>query len=181
MSCDKKLVIVGGTARNVGKTEFVCRLIAKISKHTEVYALKVSAVFPDEIGFHGSHDDSDLDGGLFEETRYNSPKDSSRMLRAGALRSFFLCCDNRDVEKRYSLFRRVIAEKSVVVCESNHLSEYVKPGLKIMVKSSQGDIKERAAQRLHEADLIILSDGISGFPELDRIDFDEKTGWYIAP
>lgn len=50
---NKRLLVVGGTGRDVGKTEFVCKLMGKISEYRPVYALKVSAIFPDEELYHG--------------------------------------------------------------------------------------------------------------------------------
>src|SRR6056297_165204 len=94
---DPNLLIVGGTGRNVGKTEFVCRLIEKISRTEVVYALKVSAIFPDEEIYHGNHDGEESVHHLFEETRMETGKDTSRMLQAGASRVFYLRGDDNTI------------------------------------------------------------------------------------
>ena len=183
MKKDIHLIIIGGTGRNVGKTEFVCRLISRVSNSYDVYALKVSAMFPDELLYHGDHSGihSEMEGSsqLFEETRIDSPKDTSRILFAGARRVFFLRSEENGIGSAYEDFRKIIPPQSVVVCESNSLDTFVCPGLRVMVKTADGVIKKRAVSRLQKADIVVVSDGESGFPELDRIQYTRDYGWEI--
>lgn len=175
----ENLVIIGGTGRNVGKTEFICRLIKNISRDNEVFALKVSAVFPDELQFHGDHGDGASSGQLFEERRYDTRKDTSRMLRAGAKKVFFLCCENNKVERGFEAFLQKVPPGAAVICESNSLAEFVRPALNIMLKSKGGSIKKRAVHRVEQADVVIESDGRSGFSELGSIHYEAQSGWAI--
>ena len=97
METMKNLLIVAGAGRNVGKTEFVCRLIQRWSRSQEIYALKVSAIHPDEAVYHGDHGDEvqrQTGAHLYEETRDDMVKDTSRMLRAGARKVFYLQGDD---------------------------------------------------------------------------------------
>jgi hypothetical protein len=48
-----------------------------------------------------------------------------------------------------------------------------------MVKPVSGEIKARAAAQLQCADLIVVSDGVSVFPDLASISFSEAIGWII--
>lgn len=175
---DKKLVLVGGAGRNVGKTEFVCRLIKKIARDHPVYALKVSAIFPDERLYHGDHSSEQLGSALFEETSDETSKDTSRMLRAGAERVFYLRSDDSSILTLYNQFRRGISADALVICESNSLGQFVNPALYIMVKSLSGEIKARALPQLERADMVVVSDGISGFPEIAEIEVIQKT-WHL--
>ena len=179
MLFDNTVLIVGGTARNVGKTEFVCRLIEKISANNSVYALKVSAIFPDEGIYHGDHTGEPEDQHLFEEMRHDTAKDTSRMLRAGAKRVFYLRCEDNCILEAFNRFRNQLPADTAIVCESNSLAEHVQPGLLIMVTKDKEQIKPRAKERLKHADLIVFSDGSSGFKELDQIHSDKNTHWYI--
>ncbi|MEE4241348.1 MAG: hypothetical protein V2I36_07770 [Desulfopila sp.] len=179
MHHDSHLLIVGGTGRNVGKTEFICRLIQRISANHKIYALKVSAVFPDEAVFHGSHSAEESRQSLFEETRRESRKDTSRMLRAGAARVFYLRGENSEIEAGFQQFSRQIDTPGAVICESNSLGAFIRPGLLIMVKTMREKIKPRAADRLKQADLIIVSDGRSGFAELEKIHYHPIRGWFL--
>lgn len=180
MQSDEKLVIVGGAGRNVGKTECVCRLIAKTAVSLPVFGLKVSAIYPDETMFHGDHGAAGLVKDIFEEHIRDSSKDTSRMLRAGAERVFFLCCENQDVYDEYQRFRAMVGDERVVICESNSLSDYVKPALHIVVVPREGEIKPRAVKKIAEADLVLFSRGVGGFDELARVSYYPNRGWCLA-
>lgn len=176
----KQLIIVGGTGRNVGKTEFVCRLIAKISTQISVYALKVSAIFPDEELHHGTHSEDEPALHLFEETRFSTGKDTSRMLRAGAMKVFYLRSDDAGIHAGFVQFMKHVPANAVVVCESNSLGQFVRPALSVVVKSVSGPVKPRSVAQLASADLVVVSDGVSGFPELALIGYSEKEGWELS-
>lgn len=176
---DINLLLVGGAGRNVGKTEFVCRVIRKISRQNDVYGLKVSTIFPDEQLYHGSHDNDLNDYMLFEETRLDTTKDTSRMLLAGAKRVFYLQSDEAGLANGFEKFKKAIPAGAIVVCESNSLGLVIEPGLHIVVKSVTGGVKKRAVRQLEEADLVVVSDGESGFPELSVISYSPKDGWIL--
>lgn len=176
---NNRLILIGGTGRNVGKTEFVCRLIEQTAEKHDVYALKVSAIFPDEEIYHGRHDELLQSQRLFEETRFDTGKDTSRMLRAGAKRVFYLQSDDEFIESGYVEFCKKIPQDSIVVCESNSLGYHVKPGLHLIIKSNQGIIKPRAEKQLRLADLIITSDEKNGFPELSSISINSQKMWEL--
>lgn len=180
MPKDQNLLVVGGTGRNVGKTEFVCRIIEKIAKKHRVYGLKVSTVYPDEGLFHGNHPEGLAESHLFEETRTDTGKDTSRMLQAGATRVFYLREENRNIGVGYNAFRSLIPKNSVVICESNSLADVAEPGLHVVVRSTSGPIKQRALPLLTKADLIVFSDGRSGFRELRQINYTNMKSWHLC-
>ncbi len=177
---NNRLLIIGGTGRNTGKTEFVCRIIQKFSANHDIFGLKVSSIFPDEELYHGNHSVNEPQYGLFEETRCETTKDTSRMLRAGAKRVFYLRGDDQVIKDSYEFFCDKLPTRAIIVCESNSLAQVVQPGLFLMVRSSNGTIKPRAVEQLEKADLIIVSDGSSGFPELDGIQLTLDNGWQLV-
>ncbi|MBE0584807.1 MAG: hypothetical protein IH612_13755 [Desulfofustis sp.] len=177
---DSRLLIVGGSGRNVGKTEFVCRLIQKVATRHEVFALKVSAVFPDEKPFHGDHTEDAANGYLFEETSRDKEKDTSRMLRAGARRVFYLRSGDDGILQGFTAFKRQVPPDAVIVCESNSLVRFVNPGLFILVKAERGSVKARVHSLLDRADMVVISRGHAGFPELERIVLDRHNSWMLA-
>lgn len=179
MKSESKLLIVGGAGRNVGKTEFVCQMIRKVSSTSEIFALKVSAIFPEEQNDHGDHSGDPTDHYLFEETRRDTRKDTSRMLRAGACRVFYLRSNDEGILNGYEAFKKQLPQDALVVCESNSLVNMVKPGLFILVRATEGIVKDRAKSLLERADLIVVSDGKSGFPELEKIGLDKDKQWVI--
>lgn len=174
------LLLVGGTGRNVGKTEFLCRLLNAVAAKTEVYALKVSIIYPDESLYHGDHSEEEKDFDLFEEHNTSSHKDTSRMLRAGATRVFYLRCDDTHLARGFAECLNHLPEGEAILCESNSLGGVVQPGLRIMVHNPENEIKRRAQSLLSDADLMVLSDTRSGFPELSRVDFSLQTGWHLV-
>lgn len=177
---DINLVVIGGTGRNVGKTEFACRLIAKVSAEREVYGLKVSAIFPDESSCHGNHLDSDDSSRLYRENRITGSKDTSRMLAAGATEVYYIRGEEADILPHYQEFRSRIPKGAVVVCESNSLGHLVAPCLRIAVTVPGRPVKPRAVELLKNADLVVRSDTVSGFPELARIGFVTGRGWLLG-
>lgn len=179
MQYDKNLLVVGGAGRNVGKTEFACQLINRIAAFHPVYGLKVSAIYPDESMFHGNHGARGVVRQVFEETQRDIPKDTGRMLRAGAERVFFLCCRNEEVEREYCRFREKMTAVAPIICESNSLADYVRPGLRLMIVPQDGEIKPRVVEKLQLADLVIPSAGSGGFPELERVLFFPERGWVL--
>lgn len=174
---NKKLILIGGTGRNVGKTECVCKLISVTAAKCDVYGLKVSAIFPDEGIFHGNHDELMAPKRLFEETRRDTSKDTSRMLRAGAKKVFYLQSEDAFIEDGYEQFLDLIPRDSIIICESNSLSYHVKPGLHVIVSGIGIPIKPRAKKLLKRADIVISSNRKDGFPELELFSFDQNNNW----
>ena len=172
----KELLIVAGGGRNVGKTEFACRLIEQFSTQTEIYGLKVSAIHPDEAIYHGDHSTQQF-ANLSEETRYDKEKDTSRMLRSGAKKVFYLQGDDEQIRTGFWEFQRMIPAAAPVICESSSLWKYVRPGLLVLVKAAHVEIKPRALEIAKHASLIVDSDGVSGFSQLDSISYSEVYGW----
>ncbi len=178
---NKNLLIVGGTGRDVGKTEFVCRLIKEISTQLPVYSIKVSSIFPGEELYHGTHSADESKLHLFEETNRNTKKDTARMLNAGSTKVFYLRADDMYIPSGFNEFVGQVPERAAVVCESNSLGQHVKPALSIMVRPASGQIKPRSVNQLECADLVVISDGASGFSELASITFSETEGWKYQP
>ncbi len=173
----KDLLIVAGGGRNVGKTEFACRLIEQCSIQRDIYGLKVSAIHPDEAIYHGDHSTQQFTANLYEETRYDQEKDTSRMLRSGAKKVFYLQGDDEQIRVGFQEFQCMIPAAAPVICESSSLWKYVRPGLLVLVKAAHAEIKPRAQEIAEHASLIVDSDGFSGFPQLDSISYSEVLGW----
>lgn len=177
METNPRLCIVGGTGRNTGKTEFCCRLINRTAHQVQVVGLKVSAILPDEALLHGDH--SEIETNLFEELRRDTNKDSSRMLRAGASQVFYLQGDKGTIASGYHKVLRLIPKDCLIICESNSLAAIVRPGLLVVIRSANRTAKPRSLPLLERADLIITSDGRSGFAELDHIGLDQHGFWQL--
>jgi len=175
----KNLVVVAGSGRNAGKTELTCRLISRFCARTDIYGLKVSAIHPDEGIYHGDHTDRDTQMNLVEETRCDLDKDTSRMLRAGARQVFYLQGDDERIRSGFRSFLSRIPEGSAMICESGSLWRFVRPGLLVYVTAAGSAPKERAHGILERASLVVLSDGVSGFPEAEAICLSDTNNWFL--
>ena len=164
------VLLVGGTGRNVGKTEFVCNCIKHFSKLNEIIGLKITNHF---------HEEKAKPYKVSEEFNKTSDKDSSRMLRAGASRVFYVQTDSEHLSVSFTTFLNQVPKDSIIICESNALREIIQPSLYFIVKSAfETDIKLSAKTFLKLADKIIISDGNKFDMNINRIKYKNKK-WEI--
>jgi hypothetical protein len=132
------LLLVGGNSRHIGKTTLLCSIIKAAVMLGPVIALKVTSIYQNDEEFHGEHEL--LISGYFniaEETGNRQPKDTSKMLEAGAIRSFYIQARDHAVENAWHTFLKMIPENHLLVCESRSLRRFIEPGLFIYLKSSR--------------------------------------------
>ena len=171
------LLLIGGTGKNIGKTEFSERLIRENSKKYNIIALKVTSIYPPEKEFHKPHIDLPKEGfKIVEEKSSSGEKDTSRMLIAGAKKAFFITAKEESLNFVVQDFFINIDKNKAIICESNSLIKFINPGLFIMVKHENDLlIKSRALPLLNIADKIIISDGKSFKTEYPDIYFEDST------
>ena len=173
------ILIVGGASRNVGKTEMVCGLIRRLSPERNIISLKISGINPGNDPHHGSHGQVPEKFHLLEETNREGVKDSSKMLLAGASRSFYLRTRDEYLEESIEYFFTIADSRSVIICESITLRKLIKPGLFVVVRGEKEEsIKKSLGEVLHLVDLVIVSDGRNFHPDPDVICLDNK-GWHL--
>jgi molybdopterin-guanine dinucleotide biosynthesis protein len=152
------IIVVGGHARNIGKTSVVAGLIRalpefrwsafKITHHwhgTDLVDAKEVAAFA-----------------ISEECPGAAGTDSSRYLEAGALRSFWVRTrEGRLGEAMPRLreeFARAQAGGGNVLVESNSILGFVEPDVYLSVLDpSTADFKESALRYLDRADAVLLA------------------------
>ena len=120
-----KTIIVSGTARNVGKTTFVCQLITKY-KNEDIIAIKVSP------HFHSIDPDAEVieeneDFIIIKEHKDNTRKDSSKMLKAGAKEVYFIMTLDESLSKVVSYLNSVIDVNSRIIIESAAIRRHINP------------------------------------------------------
>lgn len=129
-----EMIMIGGNSRNSGKTTMVCKIITNLAASHNVIGLKVTSVRPGEETKHGSHNEESLaDFTIFEELDSESGKDTSRMLRAGASKVFYIRVSENFIEEAVLHFLSKYINKQIVVCESRSLRNIVVPGLFLMM------------------------------------------------
>jgi hypothetical protein len=138
------MVMIGGNSRNTGKTTMACTLINKLSVTHEIIGLKVTSIRPGEQGFHGNHEEeSEMDTYIYEELNSESNKDTSKMLRAGAKRVYYIRLVPDSGEKPILHFLSRYINNQVIVCESRSLRNLVTPGFFLMMMKSPNDGTEK--------------------------------------
>ena len=129
------MLLIAGTGRNSGKTTFACSVINKFSRLFPVVAIKISPHL---------HEDRACVKPLFtgreflvaEETDASGSKDSSRMLAAGARKSFFVMARDEQLPVAWLKARTLLTPHDMIVCESGGLRNLIVPGLFLIINNS---------------------------------------------
>lgn len=129
------ILLLSGTARNVGKTTFVCKLL-KHFKQLQIITVKVSPHWHEvKQGRILMHDPGSLM--LVREIVTDSYKDTSRMLRCGAHKVYYLqhTSDDALLKGFYHLMK--IGESDLpMIFETAVLGKYITPGLHFRITAT---------------------------------------------
>jgi hypothetical protein len=127
------LLILAGTGNKSGKTTMACRIIEQF-RHLKVFGIKITSHFHETTeGLVTLIEESGYS--VCEETNRDSSKDSSRMLRAGAVKVFFARVSDDTLEEAFYEILEHIPSKAPIICESPALRYYIEPGLFIIMDS----------------------------------------------
>lgn len=150
-------IIVGGTGRDTGKTTLVEKLVEKFCLQVPLTAVKISNIKPDNRSFHGHNVERTSEKVLLQkELRTDGNKDSMRFLKAGAQTSWFIQTEDAFLPETFPQIRSSLKNAGWVVCESNSLRNFVKPGLFIMVKGKNGVSDKKDVRGLLQlADVVV--------------------------
>jgi len=160
-----QLLLIAGTGQNTGKTTLACRIIEKFSASHPVVALKISPHFHKNVHSGIVHLNKPYLY-LAEEVDPETGKDSSRMLEAGAVKSFFAMTTDEFLPETLEQVLEHIPSGSLLVCESGGLRNFVVPGLFLMMNNRGTEVvKPKSERLLRLADRIISFDG-------EKYDFD---------
>jgi len=152
------ILLVSGSGRNIGKTTLACNIITQISNDKPVYGIKITP------HFHAIDSNQEIvEKGegfkIFQEKDIMSDKDSSRMIRAGAHKVYFVQCDDVYLPSIYKQLVNLLPPDCAVVCESGSFAGVFKPGLHFVVKGKDVDeSKQSYISNLKRADLVIDSE-----------------------
>ncbi len=149
------LLLIAGTGRNVGKTSLACKIIKHISDKGNVVGIKISP------HMHTQSKSANLicetkEYSVYQEYDLDTDKDSSRMLKAGARKVFYIQSEETRIGEAFKVLSKHLDRDTPIVCESGGLRNYIKPSLFFICDSIDGNIiKERAQALLSKADRII--------------------------
>jgi hypothetical protein len=137
------LLIIAGTGNKSGKTSMACRIIEQF-RYSAIVSVKITPHFHDTTP--GLVLLSEKAGySVYEETNFDTSKDTSRMLKAGASGVFFAKVTDGSLFEAFKEIISYFPEGTPIVCESPALRRYVVPGLFIIMtsaeKNNQKDIR----------------------------------------
>lgn len=183
------MLLLGAGDRNVGKTEFACRLINDYCNKCYLLAVKVTTVDKADgtcpRGGEGCGVCSSLKGKyeIIEETDTLPDKDTCKMLNSGAKKVLWLkVLKDYLHEGAQALINYIgsLAEiKDVcIICESNSLRKVIEPGLFLVLKRADSNkIKGSCKKVLDYSDQIInFNNGWDIDP--DKVKFSNGT-WHL--
>lgn len=159
------LVVIGGHSRSVGKTSVVAGLISALPEF-EWTAAKITQYGHGICSANGAACDcatGDHSWAITEERDRDGDSDTSRFLKAGARRVFWVRTEQGRLAEAMPTFRQRIEGAKNVILESNSILKFVRPDLYLTVLDpSTGDFKTSAREFLDRADAVILHEAHSG-------------------
>jgi len=164
------VIVVGGHTRNIGKTSVVCGVIRALQGWNWT-AIKIT-----QYG-HGvcSRDGEPCDCSdpvhpiaVSEEDGSTPATDSGRFLASGATRAFWVRTPAGELNQAMPRIRRLLAESSHTIIESNSILRFLKPDLCAMVlDGSVRDFKATSLRFLDRADVVVVtSDAPLAWPDV---------------
>ncbi len=151
------ILLISGSGRNVGKTTFTCSLIETFSR-SGIVAVKVSP------HWHSQDGGKDIlfetkDTLLIKETNVSGDKDSSRMLRSGASRVYYLQnIKDKGLLQAFDIIIKREGSQRPMIFESAALGRYMRPALHLHITRPLQD-GDKAVASSGKIDRIIRFDG----------------------
>jgi len=171
------MLLIGSSARNIGKTHLATSIIRKNHSITDIIGLKITTIEEKaKTCPHGNEDCtvcSEIEGNYLirEEKDGSLEKDTSLLLKAGAKKVYWLIVLEDNLDEGACALLDVIPSDSVIVAESNRFRLAIQPGIFLMLINPQKKIKESANRVQKFADLIIKTDGKQFDYDIDNIGY----------
>jgi hypothetical protein len=172
------MLLVAGNGRNSGKTALVCNIIRRFGAETPLMAIKVSPhthhlVTGGRIIYQDEH------MGIIEEHGTDADKDSIRMLKAGATRSFFIMTSDGYLTSALRVVEEYAGSDMMLICESGGLRKWVEPGLFLLVfRDEQHGLKPGTSELMKYEHIRVIFDGTRHDIDLHSINI-ENSRWTI--
>ena len=156
------IVVVGGHSRNVGKTSVVAGLISALPEFGWT-AMKITQYGHNECSLHGEPCEctvSDSDFAIEEERNSAGGSDTSRFLKAGAEKVYWVRTRQGFLAEVVPQIRERLGQARNAIIESNSILKFVRPHLYLTVLDpGTADFKPSAQEFLDRADAVLLHAG----------------------
>lgn len=180
-----RMLLVGATGRNAGKTALATEVIRRIAAEVPIVGAKVTAIAERDgqcpRGGSGCGVCSSLEGAycITREEAGEEGKDTQRLLAAGARPVYWLRVLKSHLEEGARALMEAIGPDAWVVCESNSLRTVLKPGVFIMVTAPRAEnLKPSAKQVFGLTDAVATFDGRGFDFDLNNIKLT-RSGWIV--
>lgn len=183
------LVVVGGHARNIGKTSVVAGLIRRL-RDRRWTALKITQYGHGVCANHtgtaacGCEPAGGEEFALSEEYEAGGT-DSGRFLAAGAERSFWLRVPSGELPRAAGMVKKILAQGENAIVESGSVVELVAPDVFLMVLDfSCQEFKASSLRFMDRADgFVVIDRGINAplWEEVARGMWDGKPRFLVKP
>jgi hypothetical protein len=160
------LVVVGGHSRNIGKTSVMASII-RMTSQLHWTAIKITQFGHGKCAKGGDCECAGTQHAYsLTEEKEASPKDSGRYLAAGADNSYWLRTRQGNLGHALPVLKKLMAENTNVICESNSILAYYAPDLYVMVVDGRvADIKDSARNYFDRANAFaVLENSLSEWP-----------------
>jgi len=180
------LVVVGGHARNLGKTSLVAGLIRKL-RGLEWTAVKITQYGDGVCAHAGACRCEPAAGEAFALSEEYEPNrtDTGRYLAAGAARSFWLRTPAGELARAAGVIRKIVDHSRNAIVESNSIVELVRPDVFLMLLDfSCEDFKPSSLRCMDRADaFVVIDSGINEplWQEVSRGMWDGKPRFPVKP
>jgi hypothetical protein len=180
MTRTERLLIIGGSGREAGKSSLAALLISRYADRG-ITAIKITPhPHPGVTGLTLIAGNTEFQ--IYEERNSTSEKDSSRMLRAGASIVFLVVSGEAKLGEAFAALIPFLPENMPIICESPALRRLIIPDLFVLMLHSEGQNPERK----NIDDLIPLADLHFTLRDLDHnkadiIDLDADNRWCLKP
>lgn len=172
------ILLISGSGSNVGKTTLSCKLIDRF-KNKGIVAVKITPHWHQQDGdVEILHQEENLL--ILDERRRDSRKDSSRMLRSGAQKVFFVQNTvDEGLLRAFPIILSAADQSAPMIVESAALGKYLQPACHFHIIRPLAE-KHKLQNTNIPIDHIIRFDGEKFDFDLERISWGGE-GWHIAP
>lgn len=181
-----QLLVLGSAGRNSGKTLLASQLVKKYKQLKYIICIKITTIKHHSNGCPrgngcGVCGSLETPFEIVEEKNIHGNKDTSRILQAGADKVYWLKTFTEHLETAFNEFLKLTDSSALIICESNSIMHYVKPGLFLILKNSeQNSFKKSTELVKSRADRIITFNG-SGFDFNTDTILCKDNAWHLTP
>jgi len=168
----RKILLISGSGRSVGKTSFMRRVISKnASQH--LVAIKITPHFHEPTqGLVSLFETKNYR--IYQETDITASKDSSLFLQAGAETVYYIQSTDAFLEEAFNLATEQLVPEQPIIVESVRLRNILAPELFIFIQKDFEEVNPSALEMQKLAEVVVLSDSGQFSVDPATITFDEN-------